>query len=114
MNNNPAPDTQALLHQIAQIQHMERGKLCILRQGPDGPYYNHQTWENGKNVARYVPRDQLPALQEAIAGYERFQTLTEQYAQLVIEKTRAERASPTKKKKSAPISSWLKTRKSSS
>lgn len=65
-----APNTpESLLQQIAQIQHMERGKPCVLRQGPQGPYYNHQTWENGKNVSRYVPQDQVPALQQAIAGY---------------------------------------------
>ena len=54
---------QSLLQQIAQIQHMERGKLCVLREGPEGPYYNHQSWENGKNVSHYVPQDQVPAFQ---------------------------------------------------
>jgi hypothetical protein len=77
---------------------MERGKLCILRHGPDGPYYNHQIWENGKNVSRYVPRDQVPAFQEAIAGYEQFRNLTEQYAQTIIQKTRAELATGLKKR----------------
>ena len=96
---------QVLLQQIAQIQHMERGKLCILREGPAGPYYNHQTWENGKNVSRYVPRDQVPAFQEAIAGYEEFQHLTQEYAELVIQKTRTELASGVKKKTQRPNSS---------
>jgi hypothetical protein len=93
---------------------MERGKLCILRQGPDGPYYNHQLWENGKNVSRYVPRDQVPAFQEAIAGYEQFRNLTEQYAQAIIQKTRAELTRGLKKKTSHPKSSWPRTRKSRS
>ena len=51
---------QALLHQIAQIPQLERGKLCIIRQGPNGPYYNHQTWENGKNIGssgKYLSED---------------------------------------------------------
>jgi hypothetical protein len=95
MSNSP----QSLLQQMAQIQQMERGKLCVLRQGPDGPYYNHQTWEQGKNVSRYVPRDQLPVLREAIEGYERFQALSQQYVELMVEKTRAERAL---KKKARP------------
>ncbi len=55
MNTQTTP--QSVL-KSAQIQHMERGKLCILREGPEGPYYNHQSWENGKNVSRYVPQDQ--------------------------------------------------------
>lgn len=96
MNSSSSP--RELLKQIAQIQQMERGKLCLLREGPTGPYYKHQTWQDGKNVCRYVPRDQVPALQEAIAGFEKFQQLTEQYAELVIQKTRAERASGLKKK----------------
>jgi len=103
---------QSLLQQIAQIQHMERGKLCVLRQGSQGPYYNHQTWENGKNLSRYVPRDDVPALQQAIAGFEQFQNLIDQYAQMVIERTRAELASGTKKKTPPPQSSWPRTRKS--
>jgi len=96
MNTKITP--QLLLQQIAQIQQMERGKLCILREGPEGPYYNHQSWENGKNVSRYVPRDQVAALEEAIAGYEKFQKLIEQYSQIVIEQTRAELATGFKKR----------------
>ena len=104
--------SQSLLQQIAQIRHMERGKLCVLRQGPQGPYYNHQTWENGKNVSRYVSQNQVPALRQAIAGYEQFQNLTNQYAQMIIERTRAEMATGFKKKTPHPKSSWLRMRKS--
>lgn len=96
---------QELLQQIAQIPRMERGKLCVLRQGPEGPYYNCQSREDGKNFARYVSRDQLPAYQEAIAGYQKFRQLTEQYARQVIQKTRAELAASKKKKTSRPNSS---------
>jgi hypothetical protein len=104
----------SLLQEMAQIQQMERGKLCILRQGPDGPYYNHQTWENGKNVARYVPPDQLEAMQQAIAGYERFQALVKQYVELIVQNTRAQREAGLKKKTAAPNSSWRKRKKSNS
>lgn len=109
----PPTTPHSLLQQIAQIQHLERGKLCILRHGPQGPYYNHQTWENGKNVSRYVPRDQIPALQQALAGYAQFQQLVEQYARLRIQQFRADRAAGVKKKTSAPNSSWPKNKKSS-
>jgi hypothetical protein len=105
---------QSLLQQIAHIPHMERGKLCVLRAGPQGLYYNHQTWEKGKNVSRYVPQDQVPSVQQAIAGYEQFQNLMEQYAQLIIQRTRDERAIGSKKKSRRPSSSWPKTRRSSS
>jgi len=112
MNSSVTP--QELLRQIAQIQRMERGKLCLLREGPNGPYYNHQTWQGGKNVCRYVPQDQLAAFQEAIAGYEKFQQLILQYAELVIQKTRAELASELKKKSPHPNSSSPRTKSSSS
>ena len=110
MTTNSSP--QCLLKQIASIQHMERGKLCKIRQGPEGPYYNLQSWENGRNVTRYVPRDQVPALQADLAAYEQFQTLVDQYAQEIIQQTRAERATGIKKKTPVQTCSWLKTRKS--
>jgi len=103
MNSSPTP--HSVLKQIAQIHHMERGKLCLLREGPNGAYYNHQTWQDGKNVCRYVPKDQLEVLKEAIAGYEKFQELTQEYAELVIQKTRAELDSGIKKKTPRPNSS---------
>jgi hypothetical protein len=105
-----------LFEKIAQIQRMERGKLTVMRQGPEGPYYKHQAWENGQNLSRYVSRDQVPAVQQAIDGYQKFQELTEQYAQAVIDKTRTELAANSKKKTChlRRKSSWPKTKKSSS
>ena len=91
----PAP----LFEKMAQIQRMERGKLTVMREGPEGSYYKHQAWENGKNFSRYVSRDQAAAVQEAIEGYQKFQELTEQYAEAIIDKTRGELAANSKKKK---------------
>jgi hypothetical protein len=102
---------QSLLEQMAQIPQLERGKLCVVRQGPDGPYYNHQTWEKGKNVSRYVPRDKVQALQNAIDGYHRYQELSDQYVERMIEKTRAQMGG-SKKKKPRPSSPLPKKRKS--
>lgn len=104
---------QSLLKQITSIQHMERGKLCVIRPGPKGPYYNLQSWENGHNITRYVPPDQVPALQADLAAYEQFQTLVEQYAQEIIQQTRAERTAGVKKKTPVPTCSWPRTKKSS-
>lgn len=97
MNTKSTP--QSLLQDIAQIQHMERGTLSVMRQGPKSPYYNHQCYENGRNVSRYVPADEAAQVQEAIQGYQQFQKLTQQYAQLMVEKTRAEREAGSKKNK---------------
>lgn len=104
----------SILQQIAGIQTMERGKLSVLKESSSGPFYKIQARENGKNVTRYVPRDQVPAVQEAIDGYQRFQNLTEQYARLKIEETRAAIAAGSKKKTRAGNSSLPGNRKSSS
>lgn len=103
---------QSILREIAQIRHMEKGSLHIMRQGPSGPYYNLQLIENGKHVSRYVPQDQLDPLRNAIDGYQHFTRLADQYSQLVIERTRAELAGS--KKKTRPSSSSPRKRKSAS
>ena len=84
---------QALLKKISAIQTMERGTLCPMQ---DGRYYNHQTWQDGRNVVRYVPRSEVKELKKAIAGYRRFMKLTQQYADLTIQDSREKRkkASP--------------------
>jgi|SRR5258706_3833050 len=103
-----------ILQQIAQIQRMEPGKLCIIRQGPNGPYYNLQCREQGQTFTRYVPPDQVEVLSQHTANFQKFQELVGQYAQLIIQQTRAERSAGLKKKTSRPKSSWPRTRKSNS
>lgn len=108
-------DAAQILQQIAQIQHMEPGKLCVIGHGPNGPYFNLQCREKGKTLTHYVPADQVPVVTEHTANYRQFQALVAQYAQLIVERTRAERAAGAKKKKSPRrSSSWPKTRKSGS
>jgi hypothetical protein len=105
---------ESLLRDLAQIQRLERGSVSVLRQGPNGPYYNHQCYEEGRNVSRYVPAEQVEELKAALADHQRFQQLVQQYVQLLVERTRAERQAGSKKKSPRPTSSWPKTRKSSS
>lgn len=81
---------------------MEHGSLCVVSQGPSGPYFNLNSWENGKNCCRYVPQDKVPAVQQAIAGYHHYQQLTQAYARQLIEKTRAELGTGVKKKPRRP------------
>jgi len=94
--NTPSPLTN-LLQQIAGIQTMERGKLSIIKESAAGPFFKLQAREQGKNVTRYIPREQAPAVQEAIAGYQHFEALTEEYACQVIANTRAAMAAGLKK-----------------
>lgn len=111
MTHKPTP--QAILQQLAQIDRMEPGKLCIIRQGPEGPYYNLQCREHGKTITRYVPREQAQLVTTHTANHERFQSLVAEYVTLVAEQTRAEREAGFKKKTAPRRSSWPKTRKSS-
>jgi hypothetical protein len=110
------PSKQQLLQQIAALPAMERGKLSAYsfkeRSGQSGPYYKLQSWQGGKNHTRYVPADELPALQAALEGYVRYQQLTQQYAELVIAETRQSIAA-AKKKKCLGTSSSRRMRKSS-
>ena len=111
MNTHPTP--HSLLQQIAQIKRMEPGKLCVMRQGPEGPYYSLQCREGGNPVARYVPREEAELVASHTANYERFQILVGQYVALVAAQTRAEREAGSKKKSPRPSSSWPKIRRSS-
>lgn len=114
--NTPTPTD--ILAQIARIPLMERGKLCTyrLRDRPAdaGPYYKLQSWEQGQNHTRHVRPEQVPLLEEALAGYAQFRELTEQYAQLVIEQTRQQLAGVGVKKKPGPRlnSSWRRRKRS--
>ena len=110
MTTKPGPPS--LLQQAAQIPRLERGKLSIMREGPSGPFYNHQCREDGKNVSRYIPRDQVPAVQEAIDGHAKFQALIEEYVDQIVDQTRQEIAAGSKKKTSRRNSSSPKTPKS--
>jgi len=112
LNMNTKTTPESVLQQIAQIQRMDRGTVSIIRQGPDGPYYNHQCYEEGRNVSRYVPAEQVPDLKAAIQDFRRFQGLVEHYVHLVVERTRTERQTGLKKKTPRPNSSSPRIRKS--
>ena len=106
---------ESILQELAHIQRLDRGTVSVIRQGPAGPYYNHQCYEDGRNVSRYVPAEKVPELKAAIADYQRFQQLVQQYVELLVEKTRAERQAGSKKKRTPrPTFSWRKTKKSNS
>jgi len=101
---NTTPSTPAdILRQIASIHRMEPGKLCVMREGKSGTYYNHQYREDGRARSVYVPRDQVEAVRENTENYGKFQSLVEQYAGQIVTETRAERLG-TKKKRQTTFS----------
>lgn len=105
------PNKARLLEEISAITAMERGKLS---DHTAGPYYKLQRWQDGKNHTRHVSADELPAVQIALEGYARYQQLTEQYADLVIQETRQTIAGAKKKSQSRPKSSLPRRKKSNS
>jgi len=76
-----------LLERMGRIGRMERGTVCRMT---GRPHYNHQTWQDGRNVVRYVPPEQVADLQAAIDGYHLFMKLAQQYAEHIIQRTRRE------------------------
>jgi len=89
--------------QLAEITRMERGHLSVLRTGSNGqPYYNLQHRKDGKNVTEYIPRDQVPAVQEHLAAYQVFQQLIDEHLNEVSEISRQERKADIKKKRQTP------------
>lgn len=114
MLNQPTTPAQ-ILKQIAQIPALERGKLTAYhfkdRPGKTGPYFKLQAHHQGKNQTQHIKAEDVPAVQAAVAGYQQFQTLVEQYVELMVVQTRAQRG---RFKKKAPPPSWPRKSKSSS
>jgi len=89
---------QEILQEMNAITRMERGKLCTQSRGPSAPpFYKLQCWRHGKNHTRYVPQEEVPALQEALAGHQRFQELAEEFVDVTIALTQAEEVAERKK-----------------
>ncbi len=87
---------EKLLKQIAEIRNMERGKICRMKGRNN---FNHQTWQAGRNIVRYVPREDIQDLEHGISGYTQFMTLAQQYADEIIRLSRREREKSSKIRK---------------
>lgn len=88
-----------ILERMAAVERMERGKLCKMS---GKSHYNHQTWRDGKNEVRYVPKGDVAELEKDIAGYRQFIKLAEQYADEIIAGSRRERKKKKREIKAKP------------
>ena len=99
---------KALLEQMAQIDSMEKGTLMAeyrdVKAGGKtlrkGPYFKHQVWENGKNVSKRVSAKDAEIMKQAVDGYHKFKSLSEEYIDTTIEMTR--KSSGSKKSTDSP------------
>jgi len=111
MKTIPLPERVA---QMATITRMERGHISVIRTGPDGqPYHNLQHREDGRNVTEYIPREELPAVQENVAAYEHFMKLVDEHVAGISEVSRQERKAGVKKKRRTPSAIPLPRKKKS-
>src|SRR2546423_14980373 len=85
MNAKPTPES--ILQDIAQIQRLDRGTVSVIRQGPEGAYYNHQCYENGRDVFPYGPRVKVRPPKDGITSYQRVRQLVDQYVGIIEGKT---------------------------
>lgn len=88
---------QEILQEMNSITRMERGKLSVQHPRAGSPFHKLQSWCHGKNQTRYVPTEEVPALQEALAGHERFQRLAQEFVDLTVAATRHQREADRKK-----------------
>ena len=110
-NSTTTPEIQAILGEMATLTSMERGTLSeeyragSSTEGGDpvqlGPYYKHQVWEGGRNVSRRVPPEQVPAMKDELANYERFTELAAAFTGQTIALTRQRRGSIERQEDSA-------------
>lgn len=81
--------------QMSEIMDMERGKVCKMQGRPN---FNHQTWQEGRNVVRYIHSKDVQDLEKAIKGYTRFMLLVQRYADEIIRLSRNDRKLKSKKR----------------
>lgn len=82
-----------LLRELAQLDTMEYGSLRTEHRpaaggGTTGPYYQHQVWEQGKNLSQRIPATEVAALQTALANRQRAEALARDYIDLTVQLTR--------------------------
>lgn len=90
---------QTILRQLASIDQMERGTLSVLRQTCKGPCCNFQRWDNGRHRSEYIPADQVAEVEANLARYREFQSLVDQYVEIISRQSAEQRRCGVKKKR---------------
>jgi intergrase/recombinase len=113
----------AIIIEMQSIREMIRGKISFQtfkRTKADGsvqergPYTIFQRWLNNKNHSERIPKDELPALTRAVDGYQSFQKLAAEFAELTELLTERHGTLLPSKKNSANQSKAKNTKKPNS
>jgi hypothetical protein len=94
--SDPIERKTQILHEMAEIDQMQRGRLSEQffldkRGGSEvtrGPYFILQRWCGGKNICERVPAKDVPSVNSAIEGYERFEKLAQEFVEITEQMTR--------------------------
>ena len=89
MDSRRTPET--ILSDIAALEKMERGRLCEMRTASGRVYHNLQLWSEGRNRCEYVREDDLEAVRAAVANWQRYRELSDEYAAALERRTRKAR-----------------------
>jgi hypothetical protein len=96
-----------ILKRIAEIRRMERGGLSTFtrhnRDGEPVTYHVHNEWVKGCNHTRYVSAAELPELKRLIKAHNRFCSLVDRYADVIVKQTRRERLAVKTRKQKSPL-----------
>lgn len=109
---NKKNTSESILEQIGNIERMEKGSLSMIRQTTQGPTFNFQRWENGRNQSEYIPAAQADQVQENLQAYATFESLVASYVQALSARSRKERLAGGKKKRPVQTSASLRKPKS--
>jgi hypothetical protein len=88
-----------ILRQLGSFEQMERGTLSVIRETPNGPTCNFQRWDGARHRSEYIRADQVPVVEANLARYKEFQSLVDQYVDVVSQQSRQQRLDAGKKKR---------------
>ena len=53
--------------------------------------FNHQIWQKGRNIVKYIHSEDVHDIEQAIKDYNRFMILVQKYADEIIKQSRKKR-----------------------
>ncbi len=89
---------ESLLQQISQIPRLERGTLVLRVKGLRDLIITTNVMKTAATSPVTSPPNRCQNYRKAIEGYHQVQALMAQYLQLLVERTRSERAADAKKR----------------